>query len=139
MMIPRRSALLILLICAPVLAQGPDFYNAVVEVETTLCPDDLLHALQAIESDHCRQRPYVNAPRTLDLDLLLHGDNARQDPRLTLPHPRLHQRAFVLLPLLELAPGRERPGIGPLVAALSATADQPVVRLQRLAAPTIPH
>ncbi len=124
---------------APVLAQGPDFYNAVVEVETTNDPDELLHALQAIEFDFGRQRPYVNAPRTLDLDLLLHGDSARQEARLTLPHPRLHQRAFVLLPLLELAPSLALPGIGPLVAALPATADQPVERLQRLAAPTIPR
>lgn len=124
---------------APVLAQGPDFYNAVVEVETTSDPDQLLHALQAIELDFGRQRPYVNAPRTLDLDLLLHGDSARQQARLTLPHPRLHQRAFVLLPLLELAPGLVLPGIGPLAAALPATADQRVERLQRLVAPTIPR
>jgi 2-amino-4-hydroxy-6-hydroxymethyldihydropteridine diphosphokinase len=89
---------------APVDAGGPDFLNAVAALDTMLAPLDLLDALQAIEQAHGRERPYRNAPRTLDLDLLLHGDLVLVTPRLTLPHPRLAQRAFVLRPLLEIAP-----------------------------------
>jgi 2-amino-4-hydroxy-6-hydroxymethyldihydropteridine diphosphokinase len=90
---------------APVDAGGPDFTNAVAGVDTTLAPLDLLDALQALELRHGRQRPYRNAPRTLDLDLLIHGESQCDGGRLTLPHPRLHLRAFVLLPLRDLAPG----------------------------------
>ncbi|MDT8998241.1 2-amino-4-hydroxy-6-hydroxymethyldihydropteridine diphosphokinase [Paucibacter sp. APW11] len=90
---------------APIEASGPDFLNAVCRLQTALEPLQLLDALQAIEQEHGRQRPYRNAPRTLDLDLLLYGELCLEHPRLSLPHPRLHQRAFVLLPLLELGPG----------------------------------
>ena len=114
---------------APVDAEGPDFFNAVAALHTTLAPLQLLDALQAIEQQFGRQRPYANAPRTLDLDLLLLGDLQLQTPRLTLPHPRLHQRAFVLHPLLEIAPGLAAPGLGPLAAHLPATAGQTVERL----------
>ena len=89
---------------APVDAGGPDFLNAVAALDTMLPPVELLDALQAIERAHGRERPYRNAPRTLDLDLLLHGDAVIDTPRLTLPHPRLAERAFVLRPLLEIAP-----------------------------------
>ena len=92
---------------APVDAGGPDFINAVAELETRLPPLDLLDALQALEQREGRERPYRNAPRTLDLDLLLYGEppGLRMDSmRLTLPHPRMHERAFVLLPLAEIAP-----------------------------------
>ena len=89
---------------APVEAAGPDFLNAVVALDTALAPADLLDALQAIEQIHGRERPYRNAPRTLDLDLLLYGALTLETPRLTLPHPRLGERAFVLRPLLEIAP-----------------------------------
>jgi 2-amino-4-hydroxy-6-hydroxymethyldihydropteridine diphosphokinase len=90
---------------APVDATGPDFVNAVARLRTTLAPLDLLDALQALELEHGRARPYRNAPRTLDLDLLLYDDLRLDTPRLTLPHPRMHERAFVLLPLRDLAPG----------------------------------
>lgn len=90
---------------APVDATGPDFVNAVARLRTTLAPLDLLDVLQAIEREHGRERPYRNAPRTLDLDLLLYDDLRLDTPRLTLPHPRMHERAFVLLPLRDLAPG----------------------------------
>ena len=90
---------------APVEATGPDFTNAVVVLATRLAPLELLDALQAIEQRHGRQRPYRNAPRTLDLDLLFHGDARLSHPRLILPHPRLHERAFVCCPLDEVAPG----------------------------------
>ena len=98
----------------PVDAQGPDFFNAVAELATALTPRELLLALQGIERAHGRERPYRNAPRTLDLDLLLYGDRVVDEPGLTVPHPRLHERAFVLLPLNELAPGLVHPRLGPL-------------------------
>jgi 2-amino-4-hydroxy-6-hydroxymethyldihydropteridine diphosphokinase len=89
---------------APVQAEGPDFVNAVAELRTGMQPAALLAALQAIETRFGRERTYQNAPRTLDLDLLLYGDRHVATPQLTLPHPRMHERAFVLRPLLELAP-----------------------------------
>lgn len=114
---------------APVDATGPDFFNAVVAVDTALEPAPLLAALQGIEQAHGRERPYRNAPRTLDLDLLLAGDTVSDDPALTLPHPRLHQRAFVLAPLLEIAPRVVHPRLGPLAPYLGRVADQPIQRL----------
>ncbi|MFO1338948.1 MAG: 2-amino-4-hydroxy-6-hydroxymethyldihydropteridine diphosphokinase [Burkholderiaceae bacterium] len=114
---------------APVDAGGPDYVNAVALLETALAPLDLLHALQAVEQRFGRERPYPNAPRTLDLDLLLHGDTRLASAELTLPHPRLHQRAFVLQPLAELAPGLVLPGLGPLADWLPAVAGQAVRRI----------
>ncbi|MDN3921932.1 2-amino-4-hydroxy-6-hydroxymethyldihydropteridine diphosphokinase [Roseateles violae] len=113
----------------PVDAGGPDYLNAVAALDTALAPLDLLDALQAIEQAHGRERPYRNAPRTLDLDLLLQGECSLQTPRLSLPHPRLHERAFVLRPLLDLAPALQVPGLGALRERLPAVAGQ---RLQRL-------
>jgi 2-amino-4-hydroxy-6-hydroxymethyldihydropteridine diphosphokinase len=89
---------------APVDAGGPDFVNAVVALETGLDPHALLAELQRLEAGAGRERPYRNAPRTLDLDLLRHGDAVLDTPQLSLPHPRLAERAFVLLPLAEIAP-----------------------------------
>jgi len=114
---------------APVDAGGPDYVNAVAALDSRLTPLALLHALQAIETRFGRERPYPNAPRTLDLDLLLHGDTCLATPELTLPHPRLHLRAFVLLPLIELAPGLSLPERGPLQDLLPAVADQAIERL----------
>jgi 2-amino-4-hydroxy-6-hydroxymethyldihydropteridine diphosphokinase len=91
---------------APVDAGGPDFFNAVAQLETRLTAPELLAQLQAIEDAAGRERPYRNAPRTLDLDLLLYGSARIASARLTVPHPRLRERAFVLLPLRELAPER---------------------------------
>jgi 2-amino-4-hydroxy-6-hydroxymethyldihydropteridine diphosphokinase len=99
---------------APVDAQGPDFINAVAELDTALEPRPLLLALQSIEVEHGRERPYRHAPRTLDLDLLLFGQRVIDEPGLCVPHPRLHGRAFVLQPLMELAPGLRHPLRGPL-------------------------
>ena len=90
---------------APVAASGPDFLNSVVQIDTTLPPDELLAELQALEQSAGRERPYRNAPRTLDLDILLYGDEVIDRPGLTVPHPRMGERAFVLLPLAEIAPG----------------------------------
>ena len=89
---------------APHEAQGPDFINAVVRLETRLSATELLDALQDLESQAGRLRPYQNAPRTLDLDVLLYGQARMDSPRLTLPHPRMWGRAFVLYPLADLAP-----------------------------------
>ncbi len=114
---------------APVDASGPDFVNAAAELRSTLKPLDLLHALQAVERSHGRERPYRNAPRTLDLDLLLYGQEVLQTVELTLPHPRLHGRAFVLHPLLELAPDLMHPVLGALRRFLPATADQATEKL----------
>lgn len=105
---------------APVDAQGPSFVNAVAELRTVLPPETLLRALQAIEQRFGRERPYRHAPRTLDLDLLRYGERRIASPDLTLPHPRLHERAFVLAPLAELAPEIELPAPPP---------DQPVERI----------
>lgn len=89
---------------APVGAAGPDFINAVARIETRLCAPDLLRELQAMEALAGRRRPFPNAPRTLDLDLLRYGGARIDSERLTLPHPRMHERAFVLVPLAEIAP-----------------------------------
>ena len=88
----------------PVDADGPDYLNAVALLHTSMEPEALLHLLQALERQAGRERPYRNAPRTLDLDLLLYGQRVLNSPTLTLPHPRMHQRRFVLEPLAELAP-----------------------------------
>lgn len=114
---------------APVDAGGPDYLNAVAELRSSLAPEALLDALQAIEQQHGRERPYRNAPRTLDLDLLLVGALRLDTPRLTLPHPRLHQRAFVLAPLAELAPELAIDGLGDVPTLLAACADQRIERL----------
>lgn len=90
---------------APIDSSGPDYINTVARLDTELSPWALLDALQAIENQYGRTRPYRNAPRTLDLDILLYDRQRIDDARLTLPHPRMHERAFVLAPLLELAPG----------------------------------
>jgi 2-amino-4-hydroxy-6-hydroxymethyldihydropteridine diphosphokinase len=108
---------------APVDAGGPDFINAVAALHTRLSALDLLHALQAQEQAAGRQRPYRHAPRTLDLDLLLHGDTRLDTPELQLPHPRMMQRAFVLHPLAEIAPHLIAPD------ALAAVAGQQIERL----------
>lgn len=125
----RRVARSSLYRSAPVDAGGPDYVNAVAELRTTLAPEALLDALQAIEQAHGRARPYRNAPRTLDLDLLLFGGRVIDTPRLRVPHPRLHERAFVLLPLAEIAPALVLPGRGPLAPWLGGVAGQPIERL----------
>jgi len=89
---------------APWQAQGPDFVNAVVRIETNLTAPGLLQALQAMELLAGRERPYLNAPRTLDLDILLYGAGRIDSPKLTVPHPRMMQRAFVLYPLADVLP-----------------------------------
>ena len=108
---------------APHEASGPDFINAVARLETRLSAPALLDALQAIENAAGRERPFPNAPRTLDLDLLLYGDARIDSPRLTVPHPRMQGRAFVLRPLADVAPERVA------AAELQSVQDQPIAPL----------
>jgi 2-amino-4-hydroxy-6-hydroxymethyldihydropteridine diphosphokinase len=95
---------------APIDSSGPNYINTVASIHTSLGPEQLLTALQRIELVHGRERPYVNAPRTLDLDLLLYDDITLNTPMLTIPHPRMHLRAFVLQPLRDIA-GRYRKAV----------------------------
>ena len=108
---------------APMASSGPDYINAVVEISTRLTAQDLLLALQQIEFAAGRDRPYPNAPRTLDLDILLYGEARIDSTSLSIPHPRMFERAFVLVPLAEIAPA--------LVSAaqLEAVAAQAITRL----------
>jgi len=107
----------------------PDFVNAVAQIETGLAPHDLLQALLEIEHRHGRVRTQVNAPRILDLDVLMYADLQCHESGLTLPHPRMHERAFVLQPLLEIAPACHIPGRGAVSGLLAACAGQ---RLERM-------
>jgi 2-amino-4-hydroxy-6-hydroxymethyldihydropteridine diphosphokinase len=113
---------------APINAEGDDYYNAVVGFNTTLCADELLSRCQQIEAQFGRQRPYPCAPRTLDIDILLYGQFDLSEPHLTIPHPRLTRRAFVLVPLLELDPDIIIPGYGPARAFLAEVASQVIKR-----------
>ena len=113
-------------------APGPDYVNAVAELRTALDPLALLRALLAIEQTHGRRRGPRNAPRTLDLDLLLFDDLVLDTPELVLPHPRLHERAFVLVPLADLDAQRVVPGRGRVVDLLPSVGDQ---RLDTLTPP----
>ena len=108
---------------APIDSSGPDYINAVLEISTTLGAHALLKQLQAIENKAGRARPYRNAPRTLDLDILLYGDQSISTPSLVVPHPRMLARAFVLVPLAEIAPSR----VG--TAQLQAVSDQAIIRI----------
>ncbi len=116
---------------APLDAPGDDYLNAVAHLRTALAPLALLHALQEIERDAGRVRPFANAPRTLDLDLLLHGDTTLASEELTLPHPRMHARAFVLEPLAEIAPELVVPGRGAVTDLRAAVVGQRVAKLGR--------
>lgn len=108
---------------APVDSSGPDYINAAAELRTRLSAHELLAQLQRLEQHAGRERPWHNAPRTLDLDILLYGQQRLDDPVLTLPHPRMWERAFVLRPLADIAPA--------LVSAqqLQRVAQQRITRL----------
>jgi 2-amino-4-hydroxy-6-hydroxymethyldihydropteridine diphosphokinase len=93
-------------------ANQPDFVNAVAAIRTGLAPRALLDALLAIEREHGRVRDFPNAPRTLDLDIALYGEHVIHEPGLSIPHPRMHQRAFVMAPLAQIAPDAIVPGRG---------------------------
>jgi 2-amino-4-hydroxy-6-hydroxymethyldihydropteridine diphosphokinase len=111
---------------APVDAGGDDYVNAVARIETTLYAAELLAALMEIERSHGRERSGHNAPRTLDLDLLLYGRMKIATDMLTVPHPRMTQRAFVLIPLLQIAPLIDIPGMGPAHSFVPGVAGQAI-------------
>ncbi len=110
-------------------ADQPDFVNAVAQLSTELAPQPLLAALLAIEKRFGRERSFRNAPRTLDLDLLLYDAQPIDEPELVVPHPRMHERAFVLAPLLEIAPGCVIPGKGPAADWLARCRGQVIEKL----------
>ncbi len=107
----------------------PDFINAVAEIETALEPQQLMKTLLALETTQGRERPFPNAPRVLDLDLLLYNDTIMQSPELTLPHPRMQTRGFVMLPLAEIAPELVIPGHGTVTTLAAGCEDQGVEKL----------
>jgi 2-amino-4-hydroxy-6-hydroxymethyldihydropteridine diphosphokinase len=113
---------------APIASSGPDYINAVVEISTALNAQALLLCLQQIEFEAGRDRPYPNAPRTLDLDILLYGEATVNSPTLTIPHLRMTERAFVLVPLSEIAPERVSK------AQLEAVSAQAITRLAGVSA-----
>lgn len=107
----------------------PDFINAVASVSTALTPLALLHALLQIEQTHGRERPFANAPRVLDLDVLLYDTLAITSPELTIPHPRMLQRAFVMVPLAEIAPQLSLGAHGTVAQIAAACDNQGIQRL----------
>jgi len=108
----------------------PDYINAVAAIDTKLSAPELLEALFAIEAEFGRQRSARNAARTLDLDLLLYGNEIIHEPDMQVPHPRMHERAFVLIPLCEHAPETRIPGRGIARDLLAELADQKIRRLK---------
>jgi 2-amino-4-hydroxy-6-hydroxymethyldihydropteridine diphosphokinase len=109
--------------------EQPDFINAVAQLETELAPHALLNALLALEHECGRTREFRNAPRTLDLDVLLYDDLVHHEHGLTVPHPQMHLRAFVLQPLLEIAPACVIPGVGAAAEAAKVCEDQQLEKL----------
>ncbi|GAA0829694.1 MAG: 2-amino-4-hydroxy-6-hydroxymethyldihydropteridine diphosphokinase [Cupriavidus sp.] len=114
---------------APVDATGDDYFNAVVKLQTTFSAPQLLRICHHIEDQFGRERPFRNAPRTLDLDLLLYGDASINTEILTVPHPRMTERAFVLVPLLELSPAIEIPGAGRAADYLAGVQNQRIEKI----------
>ncbi|MFZ3088906.1 MAG: 2-amino-4-hydroxy-6-hydroxymethyldihydropteridine diphosphokinase [Methylotenera sp.] len=107
----------------------PDFINAVAELQTELSPQDLLTALHGIENDAGRERPYINAPRVLDCDLLVYENMVIDSAKLTLPHPRMHTRGFVLLPLFEIAPQLSIPIHGKIAELITPNLSKDIKKL----------
>lgn len=114
---------------APIDASGDDFINGVARIDTQLSGQALLEQLQALEEMAGRERPYPNAPRTLDLDLLLYGEQTIQTATLTVPHPRMTARAFVLIPLLQIDPFIAIPGKGAAHQFVPAVAGQAIQKI----------
>lgn len=114
---------------SPIDTEGADFFNTVVSLETTLTAQQLHAVCMQIECQFERKRPYRYAPRTLDMDLLLFGDQTIFSPTLTVPHPRMLERAFVLVPLAEIAENIEIPGCGHIQQYLPTVAQQKVRRI----------
>jgi 2-amino-4-hydroxy-6-hydroxymethyldihydropteridine diphosphokinase len=115
-------------------ADQPDFVNAVAAIHTALTPRALLDALLAIERAEGRLREFVNAPRTLDLDIVLYGERVIDEPGLTVPHPRMLERAFVIVPLAQIAPDAAVPGRGRVRDLLAGVDVQSVRVLKEVSA-----
>ena len=113
----------------------PEFVNAVARIETRLAPRDLLEQLLSIERAHGRVRDFPNAPRTLDLDILLYGERTVREPGLTIPHPRMLERAFVLVPLAEIAADAVVPGVGRIADLMRNVDASALVKLADEGAP----
>ncbi|MGN6315434.1 2-amino-4-hydroxy-6-hydroxymethyldihydropteridine diphosphokinase [Trinickia sp.] len=120
---------------APIDASGDDYYNLVVKLETSLSAQALLALCHRIEHHFGRERPFRNAPRTLDLDIVLYGQARIDEPDLVVPHPRAFERAFVLVPLVEIDPDVSIPGHGRADALLSAVADQRIEKVKTCCCP----
>ena len=120
---------------APIDAGGDDYYNLVVKLETSLSASGLLALCHRIEHHFGRERPFRNAPRTLDLDIVLYGDTCIDEPDLTVPHPRAFERAFVLVPLVEIDPDLVIPGFGRADALLPALAHQRIDKVKTCCCP----
>ncbi|MCX5539852.1 2-amino-4-hydroxy-6-hydroxymethyldihydropteridine diphosphokinase [Paraburkholderia sp. CNPSo 3076] len=117
---------------APIDAGGDDYYNCVVKIETSLDVHALLALCQRVEHHFGRERPFRNAPRTLDIDILLYGDATIDETDLVVPHPRMTGRAFALVPLVEIDPELVIPDLGPASAFLAAVADQRIEKVKPL-------
>lgn len=117
---------------APIDAGGDDYYNCVVKIETSLDVHALLALCQRVEHHFGRERPFRNAPRTLDIDILLYGDATIDETDLVVPHPRMTGRAFALVPLVEIDPELVIPGLGPASAFLAAVAEQRIEKVKPL-------
>jgi 2-amino-4-hydroxy-6-hydroxymethyldihydropteridine diphosphokinase len=113
----------------PIDAVGDDYFNCVVKIDTTLAPRQLLALCQSVEHHFGRERPYRNAPRTLDIDILLIGQIRIDEPDLIVPHPRLTDRAFTLVPLVELDPSLQIPARGPALGFLAAVSSQRIEKV----------
>lgn len=126
---PRESSLYL---TAPIDSSGPDYVNMVIAFETAMDDAAVFEVLQKVEAFFGRERPagIVNAPRTMDCDFLLFNDSTINRPELIVPHPRMHQRAFVLAPLLEIAPNISIPGKGKAKEFLKNTQDQEIQKLE---------
>lgn len=122
---------------APIDAGGDDYYNVVVKLETSLSAQALLALCHRIEHQFGRERPFHNAPRTLDLDIVLYGDACIDFPDLVVPHPRAFERAFVLVPLIEIDPDISIPGHGRADALLPAVAHQRIEKVKTCCCPKI--
>ena len=121
---------------APVEATGNDFINAVIAIETSIQPKELLAICHQVENQFGRERPFLNAPRTLDLDLLIYDQIQLTDDYLTIPHPRLTERAFVLYPLLEISPDLDLPRLGKLSQYIKNVEHQRIEKIQGCCCPS---
>lgn len=122
---------------APINATGEDFVNNVIAITTNLDPLTLLKVCQSVEDTFGRERPFPNAPRTIDIDILTYDNLEQNHPDLTLPHPRMVERLFVLLPLLEIEPELTLPKVGPLKNLIQNLTSQRIEKIQGFQCPNL--